>query len=161
MPKKKASDAKLESLKRSIEDLGLGGNREPRPWSGRKEKAKSAAEKAGFSVERILFGWSLENQVAYSVERAIQAHEHLFPAKTTDSFLATIAGDVARSLGLAFKDCNDITLQDEAVELALSCLYLFPRLWEALDKPLTLKAIKALDFDELLSRRHKPRQPSS
>lgn len=54
-------------------------------------------------------------------------------------------------------------MPDVAMELSLSFLYLFPKLWKTLDKPLTLDEIAALDFAELLSDRRKvrPAKPKS
>ena len=152
MSKKKSGDAtvaKLKELKEQVEECGLGGGGQQSPWPEQKRRAVDCAVKAGSVVERILFGRALESQIMISAKRAVEACEQL-PILRTDTFLATIAGDIANKLARIFRDENEVYIKDDALELALSFLYLFPKLWKALDKPLTLDKIRALDFDDLL-----------
>jgi len=156
MSKRKTGDVDRASLKEQIETalpFGLGACS---PWPEQKQAAERQAADWGFDVERILCKGPLEDRVAESVRAAIRMTENA-GCKSNDCFLHEVASELANFLGMPFKHGNDICIQDEAVEFALALLYLFPKLWRALNKPLTLDKIRALDFDSLLSQRRATR----
>jgi hypothetical protein len=152
MPKKKTTNtAKRKEFVKPIESGG--GNYKELPWPELKRRAKRAAEGIGFDVERILFGVPLEEKIADVVNREIEATEELGGTmRSSQTFLRTIRGIVAEELAMRFVgDCYETP--QGCLDLALTILYLFPKLWKALDKPLALNEQKALDLDELLSDR--------
>ena len=102
----------------------------------------------------MFFFGTLESQIAYCAKHAIRVREDLFD----DNLMAGLCRVLADSLALRFRGGSDSTITEDAEELALSFLYLFPKLWKALDRPLTLEKMKALDFEELLSERRSPRR---
>lgn len=142
--------------------LGLDSGGLRIPWPELKRRAANAARKRRLDVEQILCNGSLEQLVAYSAKLAIEAWEGV-PLGDDEDFLRTLGDNLANRLALRFIDGNDIATRQDALELALSFLYLFPRLWNALRKPLSLDEIRDLDFDELLSerRRASPRKTRS
>jgi hypothetical protein len=141
MSKNKAPDPRGEKFKALIEERQSSGI----PWPEHKKRARRWAMKVGFDVELILFGRSLEDEIAYQALQAIKTCEGLCYSET-DEFLRFISEQLAIKLGWRFRDDSGMT--DEAMPLALSFLYLFPKLWKALNKPLTLEKIKALDLDD-------------
>lgn len=157
MSKKRTSDAKREPKER-VEATGLGGAVQETPWPETKNRASVIAKTGGFDVERILFAGSLDTAIAYIAEEVAGNRERfpeiqrLMPEVT---FLQLVAERLANRLSLHFTDGDDMGITPDAMNLALSFLYLFPKLWKALDKPLTLDQINALDFKKLLSERRK------
>jgi len=157
MSKKRTSDAKREPKER-VEATGFGGAVQETPWPETKNRASVIAKKGGFDVERILFAGSLDTAIAYFAEEVAADRERFSEIQRLTpevTFLQLVAERLASRLALYFTDGNDLTISPDAMKLALSFLYLFPKLWEALDKPLTLDEINALDFKELLSERRK------
>ena len=71
-------------------------------------------------------------------------------------FLETIrdglASDLSTWWGTGDKASEDLR------SLVLSFLYLFPKLWKATNKRLSLDKVNALDLDELLSEHREPQR---
>ena len=74
-----------------------------------------------------------------------------------DAKLCGTCHDVSNPVYQTVYDGDGNIMSDDTLELSLSFLYLFPKLWKALDKPLTSEEIAALDIAELLSQRRKSR----
>lgn len=157
MSKRKAVRAKRNQDKTApeAEPAGRGYSR---PWHEQKKMAVRRATKAGLDVERILFSGPLEGTITVLAGRVADDRREapglqLMRPQTT--FLELLAGQLRQDLSTWFREGDDDNMPDVALELSLSFLYLFPRLWKALDKPLTLDEIAVLDFAELLSERRK------
>ena len=158
------SKRQTSKVKRELKELGeaveSGGVGEQAPWPEQKRRASVRARKGHFDVERILFRVTLEDDVAYfakAVARDRRLSPELQQSSPKTTFLALVAERLADRLALRFRDGDDMSITPDAVELALSFLYLFPKLWKALDKPLTIDEIDVLDFEKLLSERRKVR----
>jgi len=126
------------------------------PWPEQKRAAERQAADWGFDVEQILCNGTLEDLIVRTVPAAIRMAEKMGP-KSYDCFLKTLAFELADTISMRFRHGDDISISNDAIKFASALLYLFPKLWRALNKPLTLEKIKALDFDSLLSQRRATR----
>ena len=154
MSKKKAIPPKIEALEGLAEVLGPTDAVAKTPWSEQKERAIRQAARAGFNVERILFGASLEDQVSCYINQVVEIVERQ-PTFKNVNILEAVRDCLARRLSGFFRE--DCVLKDDCLELALSFLYLFPTLCETLDRTLSVRELKALDVEELLSHRRRHR----
>lgn len=135
----------------------ISGDRDS--WRANTKTAMRNAARAGFDVEHLLFhDKSLEDAVCDAAKCAIEMNKDKGFAYQTgvvnDPFLKTICGCLANDLAVSWgmSDC----VSEDFHSLALSFLYLFPKLWKATNKRLSLDKIEAIDLDELLSERHEP-----
>jgi len=119
-------------------------------WAALKERGKARAEKSEFDLERMIFGSSLEDQIADVAEDRIAKIER-FGSGSADSLLREICDALADDIASKFDPEGKGS--EYANELAASLLYLYPKLREATDKSFTMDEANALDFDELLSER--------
>ncbi|MCY2990980.1 MAG: hypothetical protein NTY19_24355 [Planctomycetota bacterium] len=114
------------------------------------------ARQAEFDIERMLFpGRSLEDAVRNAVAEAVECHLELEPFGPINChFLETISNFLAREFTACWDCETGPNYASEGVRtLALSLLYLFPGLWKATNKRLSVGKLKTLDLDVLLSER--------
>jgi GH15 family glucan-1,4-alpha-glucosidase len=129
-------------------------------WAECTQKATKHAQRSGFDVERILFtGRSLEEAVYDAAAYAIEVSEGMrkMSDPSSQTFLKRIRDCLATKLELWWDGDGLNPRPENLSKLALSFLYLFPKLWKATNKQLSLDKMKALDLEELLSERRKPR----
>ena len=153
LPKGRRAEPHNLSGNSNIGAISLDSSVEETPWHILKGYANREATGAGFDVERILLGCSLDERVAESVQDAIKACKEL-PGKH-DNLLKIVAADLAYRLSLRFT--GDIHVPDGCREVASSLLYLYPKLWKILDRPFTLEELGGLDINRLLTGRRRRR----
>ena len=134
MSKKNTRDS-LRELKELAEKAGLGGAGKEIPWSEQKARARECAKKGRFDVERILLNGTLEAQIAYQAKyfaddlrEDLRAYPGQQQVPTANAVLKLVATYLADKLALRFRDGDSLDVSSDAIELALSFLYLFPKL---------------------------------
>ena len=127
-------------------------------WGERKKRAKRSAEIADFDVEGIVFGCPLQDKVSRVVKKHIEGLEKLGRLgevfnKKAGTLLHSVRDSLANELRWRFMEDDDLGVPEDLIEISLSLLYLFPKLWKTIDRPFSLDELKTLDIDELLSER--------
>ncbi len=150
------SEEETNEIDAIFNSLDMDGEDDTGPrWAASKERGRARAEESEFDLEQMIFGSSLEDLIADAAEDRIARLKNFGDDTTVDNLLREICDALAGDISFRFDPEGKGS--DFAIELAASLLYLYPKLWEATDRPFTMDEIEALDFDEFLDKR-RPRR---